>query len=46
MRRSFVVAAALTVLLMALAPSASAGDPALIVGNNSEDCPDATFTTI
>jgi len=46
MRRSFVVAAALTVVLMALAPSASAADPVLIVGNNPEDCPEATFTTI
>src|SRR5215469_13551232 len=46
MRRSFVVCAALSVLLMALAPSAWAGDPVLVVGNHPEDCPDATFTTI
>jgi len=46
MRRSFIVSAALTVLLMVLAPSAIAANRVLVVGNDSEDCPEATFTSI
>jgi hypothetical protein len=37
MRRSFIVSMTLTVLLMALAPSASAADRALVVGNDLQD---------
>ena len=46
MRRRFIISAALTVLLLALAPSASAADRALVVGNDPENCPEATFTSI
>jgi parallel beta-helix repeat protein len=46
MRRSFIVSAVLTVLMMALASSASAADRPLVVGNNPEDCPEATFSSI
>ena len=46
MRRSFIVSGALTVLLIAVAPSASAANRALVVGNDPEDCPEATFTSI
>jgi len=46
MRRSFIVSAALTVLLMVLAPSAIAANRVLVVGNAPGDCPEATFTSI
>jgi len=46
MRRSFIVSAALTVLLMVLSPSAIAANRVLVVGNDPEDCPEATFTSI
>lgn len=46
MRRSFIVSAVLTVLMMALASSASAADRSLVVGTNPEDCPEATFSSI
>jgi parallel beta-helix repeat protein len=45
MRRSFIVSVTLTVLLMALGPSASAADRAPVFGNDPQDCPEATFTT-
>ena len=46
MRRSFILSAALMVLLMAMAPSALAANRALVVGNDPEECPEATFTSI
>lgn len=46
MRRSFIVSAALTVLVIAMAPSASAADRALVVSNDPKVCPAATFTSI